>query len=538
MSESCQPEGDTCTAPPQQEENEQQQQQEEQQSSESSSAPALGKYETLIKEGDDAIRLKQYTSAWKKYTAAIKLDSSKFIGYYKRAIASVQRSNANSALSDLDRVIELKPDYLQALIQRGNVLMSLGRFKDSRAQYQQVLSLSPGHALTTKKMGILANGENAFVQMTKAIRNKNLVLAMKYHTEALSTASENRFLNFLRVFFASKKHDYDQIAEAAMAMIKQDSQDVEAIVWRGISFFRLNRLEVAMKHFKEAIKYDPENKLGKTYLKRTKKYQKNSAIAIDAVNEKRWSDALQVLNDLVVPLLEEEASTVFVSKAISNDQGITAEDLHVLPETESFTHPELYRMLELLCQCQVELKQASSAIKTCSKAIGIRQDLIDAHIFRAKAKMQLEDYDSAYGDLQEVLRIDRNNRQANSLMQEVQKLQKMAKRVDYYKVLGVEKTAKPSEIKRAYRNLAKSNHPDKVAEEERDAAILKMQKVNEAYEVLRDNEKRGKYDRGEDLDERGGGSPFQGGGFPFNFHGGGFPGGGSGGGSWSFQFRH
>jgi len=66
---------------------------------------------------------------------------------------------------------------------------------------------------------------------------------------------------------------------------------------------------------------------------------------------------------------------------------------------------------------------------------------------------------------------------------------------DYYAVLGVKKSAKLKQIKSAYRKLALKYHPDKVAEEDREEANEKFIKVNEAYAVLSDDEKRKVYDK-------------------------------------------
>ena len=68
---------------------------------------------------------------------------------------------------------------------------------------------------------------------------------------------------------------------------------------------------------------------------------------------------------------------------------------------------------------------------------------------------------------------------------------------DYYKILGVPKTASPEEIKQAYRKLALRYHPDRTKGDK--LAEEKFKEINEANQVLSDPVKRRKYDQfGED----------------------------------------
>lgn len=71
---------------------------------------------------------------------------------------------------------------------------------------------------------------------------------------------------------------------------------------------------------------------------------------------------------------------------------------------------------------------------------------------------------------------------------------------DYYKILGVEKNASADEIKKAFRKLAHQHHPDKKGGDE-----AKFKEINEAFQVVGNEEKRKQYDQfGADFEQQGG----------------------------------
>jgi len=95
---------------------------------------------------------------------------------------------------------------------------------------------------------------------------------------------------------------------------------------------------------------------------------------------------------------------------------------------------------------------------------------------------------------------------------------------DFYKILGLGKSASGDEIKKKYRSLARELHPDKT---KGDSALEeKFKAVSEAYDILSDGKKRAEYDQAREMFERGGmrapqgGQNFQGGDFGDMFGGG------------------
>src|SRR5690242_13186551 len=88
---------------------------------------------------------------------------------------------------------------------------------------------------------------------------------------------------------------------------------------------------------------------------------------------------------------------------------------------------------------------------------------------------------------------------------------------DYYETLGVDRSASDDDLKKAFRKLARQYHPDlHSSPEQKKTSEEKFKEINEAYEVLSDQDKRKRYDMFGHAGAQGGASGFEG------FGGGGF----------------
>jgi len=83
---------------------------------------------------------------------------------------------------------------------------------------------------------------------------------------------------------------------------------------------------------------------------------------------------------------------------------------------------------------------------------------------------------------------------------------------DYYEILGVSRDASSDDLKKAYRRLARENHPD-TSKDPKEVAEEKFKEISEAYEVLSDEGKRKTYDQ---YGHAGVGQQFGAGGFSWN----------------------
>ena len=138
-----------------------------------------------------------------------------------------------------------------------------------------------------------------------------------------------------------------------------------------------------------------------------------------------------------------------------------------------------------------------------NESIRLNPEYTKAYMRRGNVYTHLGRYQEAYSDYDTVKQKDPSYPELDNSIRLTKLEEKKSKRKDYYKILGLEKTATSFEIKKSYKKAALQWHPDKNSEteEKRNLAEIKFKDIGEAYNLLSNPEKRQRYDNGEDLNE-------------------------------------
>ncbi|KAG2690198.1 hypothetical protein I3843_09G173000 [Carya illinoinensis] len=432
----------------------------------------------------------------------------------ERVSQSIKVKRYSEALDDLNAAIEADPTLSEAYFRRASVLRQLCRYEESEKSYQKFLELKPGNSAVEKELSQLRQAQSALDTARALFDSGGFTKSLEYIDKVVLVFSPACLkAKLLKVKLLLAERDYSSAIAESGFILKEDENNLEALLLRGHGYYYLADHDVALRHFQKGLRLDPEHsELKKAYFG-LKNLLKKSKSAEDNVKKGKLRLAVEDFK-----------------AALALDPNHLAHNVH----------------LHLgLCEVLVKLGRGKDAITSCNEALSIDGELIDALVQRGEAKLLTEDWEGAVEDLKSAAQKSPQDMNIREAFMRAEKALKMSKRKDWYKILGVSRMASISDIKRAYKKLALQWHPDKNVEN-REEAEAKFREIAAAYEVLSNEEKRTRYDRGEDIEDTGmgnggGGFNFGGGGqqFTFSFEGGfpgGFGGGFPGGGGFEFQF--
>ena len=188
------------------------------------------------------------------------------------------------------------------------------------------------------------------------------------------------------------------------------------------------------------------------------------------------------------------------------------------------------------------MNNVKKATPYCTEALQLNPASLYGLLNQAQRQVDADEFEEAIRTMETAKEHHGQNQKLQELLQKAHTLLKRSKQKDYYKVLGLTRDAEDRDIKKAWRKLTKTYHPDKAATQgiTLEEAQKKMAAINEAYEVLSDPELKARFDNGDDPNNpEQQGNPFHGspfghgpggqqfffrqGGQQFKFEGGGFP---------------
>ncbi|GJJ76657.1 DnaJ homolog subfamily C member 3 [Entomortierella parvispora] len=476
----------------------------------------------------------EFNMALQSYSDAIDRDPSNYLSYFKRAATYLTLGRNNQALADFTTILKLKPDFGQALLQRGKIYTKSGEFSKAKEDLLAFYETHKGDAQAQEIPALIESIEAA----SHAYRLAQDAVAKGQTEECVHILGSAILVSPLYVPFRMQRAECHlargEVEEAVndFARATHNAATNPQLMHRlsSMSYYSLYMPEQALAQIKQCISFDPENKLCKGLFRKLKATEKDVAKLTADIENKRWAGV--------------------INKAVGGEKSLAknVEAETAAMETENNAVGKMPKRLLLkiysaACKAYTENKDSANALKWCTSTLSLDESNVDGLVGRGMAFMLDDKFEEAIKDFTKAQELaGGQDRQIHEKLTRAQRLLKQSQQKDYYKILGVSRSASEREIKKAFRKQALLWHPDTYRGDLTPEEVeKKMAGLNEAYEVLSDPELKARFDNGDDPNDpqsqqnpfgqgfagnpffqfqQGGGSPFGqagGGGFQFNF---------------------
>jgi tetratricopeptide (TPR) repeat protein len=286
------------------------------------------------------------------------------------AVINSASGRNDAALSNTDRALSLRPDFVEALVNRGIALYGLKRFGEALADYDRAIALRPGYAdaLVNRgnALGRLQRHEEALASYNNALKSQPA------HVEAL--VSRAATLHELRQYGEALR-SYDR----ALALRPDDS---DMLLNRGVTLHELKRPAEALNSYDRALVIDPNNVDALT----------NRGLALHDLG--RYGEAL-ASHERALALQPDHAA------ALSN-RGVTLHRLGRLDEALASydralcLQPDYVDALVNRGVTLHGLTRFDEAMASYDRAIALQTDHADAHFFGGMSRLLAGNFDSGW----------------------------------------------------------------------------------------------------------------------------------------------
>nr|XP_053632479.1 uncharacterized protein LOC128688606 [Cherax quadricarinatus] len=426
-------------------------------------------------EGNELYKNKDYREALKLYTQAIDLCPDCAAYFSNRSACYMMLGKYYEALNDAREAVRLDTSFVKGYLRVAKCNIALGDATAALSVLRQASELEPNNKAireeTTKAQSLIRCQE----EVEKAKAKADYRTAIFHLDRALDQAVGCRSLKITKAEYLVFLQRYADAQEMVNEILQYESGNADAIYVRGMCLYYQDNPEAAFNHFQHVLRLAPDHQKARDVYKKAKLLKQKKEEGNEAFKKGNFQEALNLYTEALAidPLNKHTNAKLYFNRA-----------------TVGF-----------------KLNKYELATEDCTAAINLDEGYVKAYLRRAKCYQLLEKHEEAVRDYEKVTRLDRNQ-EHKRLLHEAKIELKRSKRKDYYKILGVQKTASDDEIKKSYRKMALVHHPDRHAnasDKDKHEHEIKFKEIGEAYSVLTDAKKRAMYDRGQDINDHDGG---------------------------------
>lgn len=474
----------------------------------------------LIKDAGVKLATGDSKDALVYFDVAITRDPKNYLTFFRRGAAYLSLGRTQQAQQDFDKVLELKPDFEGALVQRAKIRARKADWAAARKDYEA--------AGKTDDVAQLDEAERAVTAAKEAEEKGDWEACVSHAGTAIVVAGAAYDIRKTRARCRFEKGEVVEGIGDLQHLLQINKGDIQPhLQSSAMAFYSLGETDKGVKHIAQCLQSDPDNKTCMKLRRREKNLEKQLKKVLQNMENRKFATAARSL----IERSEEEPGLL---KEVKQDFNDFVEQGYIYKNSPQGLYHDL---VEKTCEAYIEMNNLKKGTPYCKEALEVNPNSLHGLIHRGQQQLDADEFEDAVRTLDQAKEHNGQNQKVQELLQKAHTLLKRSKQKDYYKVLGVDRDADERTIKKAYRKLSRQYHPDKAAAQgiSAEEAQKKMAAVNEAHEVLSTPELKERFDRGDDPNnpeqQQGGnpfhGSPFGGGGNNFFFQQGGFPGGGA-----------
>ncbi|XP_035216853.1 dnaJ homolog subfamily C member 3-like isoform X1 [Stegodyphus dumicola] len=359
--------------------------------------------------GRELLTQGMYDDALSHYHAAVDADPYNYFTYYSRATVYLAIGKIASALKDLTKVIDLKPDFSAARLQRGNLLLKQGKLDEAHIDYESVLRVDPMNPDAHHGYNMIDPIKRDVQLAYGMVADRNFHEAIAVLTRLLQEVPWDVKLREMRSQCYEAVGDLISAISDLRSILKSQMDNQLRYLKLSELYYEIGETEESLNAIRECLRFDPDHKGCFKHYKYVKKIAAHLKAIQDFVNEGNYVDCA-ARAEKAIPL---ETKVPYM----------------------------MYLLRAKLCICENKAGRTSEAISACTSALKIKPDDVDILCERGDAYLADENYADAIHDFQKATNLNDRSQRAHDGLHRAQKLEKQSKKRNYYAILGVKRTA-------------------------------------------------------------------------------------------------